>query len=280
MATSPACFRTARRSSICQRLLQMCCLWLLLLLMLLTAGCTSSEGTEATASHATSGADQSTPAEQLDGMEAHSTTTSVVTSVVAGQSSSISTSLRQTSTTLSLEPDMTSSTTTATASSTTTAATSTTTAAAARTTTTQPPKPSVSSTQPPAVTSTTAPAPKDPFPLSCTFLIDCNNAVKAGLVSNRTILDRQTVKFKDGETVFTVLKRLLDNKGIPMASDGSGNSAYVVHINGLAEFDGGPASGWMYSVNGWYPNYSCGAYVLKEGDAVEWRYTCSQGGDL
>ncbi|MGI5939965.1 MAG: DUF4430 domain-containing protein [Thermoleophilia bacterium] len=135
-------------------------------------------------------------------------------------------------------------------------------------------------TQSPATTSTTAPAPKDPFPLSCTFSIDCNNAVKAGLVSNRTILGRQTVKFKNGETVFVVLKRLLGSKGIPMTFDGSSGSAYVARINGLAEFDGGPASGWMYNVNGQYPNCSCGAYVLKDGDAVEWHYTCSRGDDL
>lgn len=141
-------------------------------------------------------------------------------------------------------------------------------------TTTQPP-----ATQPPSATPTVTPT-EDPYPLSCTFLIDCNNAVKAGVVSKRTILASQTVKFSEGETVFIVMKRLLKEKGLSMRSKGSGSSAYVSSINGLAELDGGRWSGWMYNVNGWYPNYSCGAYKLKKGDKVEWRYTCDLGKDL
>lgn len=281
MATSFASFRTARKSSICRRVLPICCLWLLLLLllMILTAGCASSGEAEAAVSSTMSGAGPTTPAstptEQSDGLETHSTITSTITSGVAGHGSNASTSPRYTSTTLSPE-----SAESGAASSTTIAAARSATTVMAGATTTQPSKPSVSVTQPPATTSTTALAPKDPLPLSCTFLIECSNAVKAGLASNKTILGRQTVKFKDGETVFSVLKRLLGNKGIPMTFEGSSSSAYIVRINGLAEFDGGPDSGWMYNVNGWYPNYSCGAYVLKDGDAVEWRYTCSQGDDL
>lgn len=135
-------------------------------------------------------------------------------------------------------------------------------------------------TRPTAAPSPTPEPTKDPYPLSCNFLIDCNNAVKAGVVSNRTILANQTVKFAEGETVFVVMKRLLSQKGISMKSKGSGSSAYVSSINGLAEFDGGKGSGWMYNVNGWYPNYSCGSYKLKAGDSVEWRYTCDLGKDL
>ncbi|MBN2131570.1 MAG: DUF4430 domain-containing protein [Sedimentisphaerales bacterium] len=139
---------------------------------------------------------------------------------------------------------------------------------------------SVSTTQPPKTTSTFAQPAEDPYPLSCTFLIDCSNAVKAGAASNGTILGRQTVEFKEGETIFAVLKRMLADKGISLSSRASGSSVYIVAVNGLAEFDAGPTSGWMYSVNGWYPSYSCGSYELEDGDAVEWRYTCDQGGDL
>mgnify|MGYP004647359247 FL=1 len=35
-----------------------------------------------------------------------------------------------------------------------------------------------------------------------------------------------------------------------------------------------------YSVNGWFPNYGCSLYQLKDGDVVEWRYTCDLGEDL
>ena len=58
------------------------------------------------------------------------------------------------------------------------------------------------------------------------------------------------------------------------------SSAYVEGINNLYEFDVGSLSGWMYNVNGWYPNYGCSRYQVKDGDVVEWCYTCDLGEDL
>ena len=34
------------------------------------------------------------------------------------------------------------------------------------------------------------------------------------------------------------------------------------------------------SLYGWYPNYGCSRYQLKQGDVVEWRYTCDLGEDV
>jgi hypothetical protein len=47
---------------------------------------------------------------------------------------------------------------------------------------------------------------------------------------------------------------------------------YVYSIDGLAEKDAGSSSGWKYYVNGSEPTMPCSAYVLGEGDSVEWRY--------
>lgn len=59
------------------------------------------------------------------------------------------------------------------------------------------------------------------------------------------------------------------------------NSAYVEGIGNLYEFDCGNMSGWMYKVNDWFPNYGCSRYELKNGDTVEWQYTCyGYGADL
>ena len=58
------------------------------------------------------------------------------------------------------------------------------------------------------------------------------------------------------------------------------NSNYIQGINNLYEFDCGDLSGWQYIVNGWSPNYGCSRYIVKEGDAIEWRYTCDMGRDL
>ena len=36
----------------------------------------------------------------------------------------------------------------------------------------------------------------------------------------------------------------------------------------------------MFRVNDWFPNYGCSRYVLKDGDTVEWVYTCDLGKDV
>ena len=58
------------------------------------------------------------------------------------------------------------------------------------------------------------------------------------------------------------------------------NSAYIEGISNLYEFDCGERSGWMYKVNGWFPNYGCSRYELKNGDKIEWVYTCDLGRDV
>ena len=55
---------------------------------------------------------------------------------------------------------------------------------------------------------------------------------------------------------------------------------YIEGINQIYEKDCGTKSGWMYCVNGTFPNYGCSDYKLKNGDAVEWRYTCDLGSDI
>ena len=42
------------------------------------------------------------------------------------------------------------------------------------------------------------------------------------------------------------------------------NSAYVEGINNLYEFDVSQGSGWMYRVNGWFPNYGCSRHALQK----------------
>ena len=54
----------------------------------------------------------------------------------------------------------------------------------------------------------------------------------------------------------------------------------VEGIHNLYEFDVGSLSGWMYSVNGWFPNYGCSRYALQNGDVVKWVYTCDLGYDI
>ena len=85
-----------------------------------------------------------------------------------------------------------------------------------------------------------------------------------------------------GESVFDVLQREMRRVGIHMASRFTPlySSAYVEAINNLYEFDVGPLSGWMYRVNGWFPNFGASLYELNPGDVIEWLYTVDLGRDI
>lgn len=127
---------------------------------------------------------------------------------------------------------------------------------------------------------------------TCTFSIECTtilnnlanlNEEKLSLVpSDGIILPTQTVTFYEGESVFDVLQRICKENNIHMESSWTPiyNSAYIEGIHNLYEFDCGELSGWMYRVNGWYPNYGCSRYQLAQGDVVEWRFTCDLGRDI
>jgi hypothetical protein len=96
------------------------------------------------------------------------------------------------------------------------------------------------------------------------------------------IFPRTQVKAYAGESVFDVLQREMRHNRIHMASRFTPmfDSAYVEAINNLYEFDVGPLSGWMYRVNGWFPNFGASGYFLSPGDEIEWLYTVDLGRDL
>ena len=96
------------------------------------------------------------------------------------------------------------------------------------------------------------------------------------------ILEPVTVPLEEGDSVFDLLQRVTREHKIHMEYSMSPmyGSAYIEGIYNLYELDCGEGSGWMYSVNGWYPNYGCSGYALKPGDIVEWRYTCETGEDI
>lgn len=90
------------------------------------------------------------------------------------------------------------------------------------------------------------------------------------------------IELQAGDTAWSVLQRTLNQLGIPHTADNNSQygSVYVRSIDGDGEFDHGSGSGWMYSVNGDYPDYGSSLYVLKAGDVVRWRYTTDMGADL
>ncbi|MDO5332002.1 MAG: DUF4430 domain-containing protein [Bacillota bacterium] len=126
------------------------------------------------------------------------------------------------------------------------------------------------------------------FSISCANLLDEGNRSqlpkeKYDLVpGDGWILKPVEVSIKDGEAVFDVLLRVCKENKIHMEYEDTPlyDSAYIEGIANLYEFDGGNLSGWMYSVNGVFPNYGCSKIYVHDGDVVEWVYTCDLGADV
>lgn len=122
--------------------------------------------------------------------------------------------------------------------------------------------------------------------ISCATILDNRDQLKAAkadyVPADGTILPETEVSFTAGETAFDLLQRVCRDNGIPMESSWSPlyQSAYIEGIAHLYEFDCGELSGWMYSVNGEFPNYGCSGYALQDGDVICWLYTCDLGEDV
>ncbi|MDF2567172.1 MAG: hypothetical protein K0R90_628 [Oscillospiraceae bacterium] len=98
------------------------------------------------------------------------------------------------------------------------------------------------------------------------------------------ILAKTEYVLRPGDTVFDILDRSVRYNKIHMEYQGANansfGSIYIKGINHLYEFSCGPLSGWTYKVNGVFPNYGCSKYTLKDGDVIEWVYTCDLGRDV
>ncbi|MCQ2448662.1 MAG: DUF4430 domain-containing protein [Clostridia bacterium] len=126
----------------------------------------------------------------------------------------------------------------------------------------------------------------------CTISIECSSILNHlgdlneekldVLPEDGIILEPTVVTLVEGESVYDLLRRICDDFGIHMEASFTPmyNSYYIEGIGNIYEFDCGSGSGWMYRVNGWYPNYGCSRYALQNGDVIEFRYTCDIGNDI
>lgn len=121
----------------------------------------------------------------------------------------------------------------------------------------------------------------------CTIEIRCDEILnnmgnltpgkEAYVPSNGVILATSSVEFTEGETVFDIIQRTCSTLGIHLEYSFTPmyDSYYIEGINNLYEKDCGSLSGWLYKVNGWFPNYGCSKYTVAEGDTIVWTYTCN-----
>jgi hypothetical protein len=133
---------------------------------------------------------------------------------------------------------------------------------------------------------------KLPEKLTCQITITCETLVsnpealpsgkRALIPSNGIILGSTKVSFNQGESVFDVLARATKDNGIHMefVKTPIYNSAYIEGIHNIYEFDAGEASGWMYSVNGKFPQKGASTYVLQANDRIHWAFSFDLGRDI
>lgn len=114
--------------------------------------------------------------------------------------------------------------------------------------------------------------------------LDDNLKSEEFVPSDGVILKTTEYVLREGDTAFDILKRAVRRNKIQMEYQGADKNAYgSVYVQGihyLYEFSCGPLSGWMYRVNGEFPNRGCSDYKPQDGDVIEWVYTCNLGKDV
>lgn len=97
------------------------------------------------------------------------------------------------------------------------------------------------------------------------------------------ILKPTTITIAQDATVYDALVQVTKAESIQMEASWTPiyDAYYIEGINQLYEFDCGNLSGWMYKVDGWFPNYGASKYdTLQDGSVIEWVYTCDLGKDV
>ncbi|MDH6603358.1 hypothetical protein OKW23_000487 [Bacilli bacterium PM5-9] len=102
--------------------------------------------------------------------------------------------------------------------------------------------------------------------------------------ANGYVLSKTTIEVPSGSTAFSVLQKATRLNRIQMEYQGTNeniyNSVYIQGINHLYEFSAGQESGWMYSINGTFPNYGMSSITVKNKDILRMVYTCDLGCDV
>jgi len=184
--------------------------------------------------------------------------------------------------------------------------------AATKPTTTKPTTTKAPTTKPtttkPSTTKPTTTAPTSQATtqakMYCTVRIECNtiydnisklkSGKKAFLPASGIILDSVQVELTGGESAFEVIKKACEENvctdnckycksngvQIEYTYTPAFNNYYIEGIHQIYEKDCGTQSGWMYSVNGVFPDVGTSSYTVSPGDVIVFAFTCNMGEDI
>lgn len=117
--------------------------------------------------------------------------------------------------------------------------------------------------------------------IECKTLLDNKDKVSKNLLDNipkdGIILEEKILSVSEESSAFDLLLEVADKYDVDIEYSGSGQTAYISAINGIKEFCAGGESGWLYRVNGKFLQEGCGSCKLKNGDLVEFLFTCELG---
>lgn len=109
-------------------------------------------------------------------------------------------------------------------------------------------------------------------------------SLRAYVPKDGWILKPKNYVLRSGDTAFDILQRATRQERIQMEYQGANanvyKSAYIQGINYVYEFSAGEQSGWMYRVNGEFPNVGVSKYTLKNKDRIDIIYTTKLGKDI
>lgn len=110
-----------------------------------------------------------------------------------------------------------------------------------------------------------------------TLTIRCDEVVGKSdaehIPADGVMLQTTSFELAEGETVYDILIEAAKKHRIPIDHSGG----YIAGIGHLYELDYGSLSGWTYRVNGELATVGATEYVLRDGDVIEWSYTCELG---
>ena len=88
------------------------------------------------------------------------------------------------------------------------------------------------------------------------------------------ILDETEFEVESGKTVYDLMVKATEEKGIKLDAKKTDYGMYIDGINSVATGSVGQTSGWMFKVNGKDSEVGADAYKLQAGDKVEFFYVC------
>ena len=134
--------------------------------------------------------------------------------------------------------------------------------------------------------------------IECTTIYDNLPKLKSGkqsfLPTSGVIIDDEKVELNGGESAFDVIKKTCEENvctdnckyckangvQIEYTYTPAFNNYYIEGIHQIYEKDCGTQSGWMFSVNGEFPDVGTSSYEVSSGDVIVLSFTCNMGEDI